>query len=153
MRLNGGPSGQSGAVSPSTTAQPASVPVQPPSMTPAPRPASERASSGLAASTTRASGAPSIVKSPNRDPRTATRELRTADRGPEVIVPPDQRRAIARLTALLENGLLDAKTLPTQPATGELTIAPLSIPEIVVPDVHTVGGPGVAGGAEREMKE
>lgn len=58
-----------------------------------------------------------------------------------MIVGPEQARAIARLTELLIEGRLTAKILPPpQPHdAAELTVAPIEIPEIVVPDVEDVG--------------
>jgi hypothetical protein len=58
---------------------------------------------------------------------------------PEVIVPPDQIRAIARLQELLRNRVLDEATLPPQKAEPEaltdLTIEPLSVSDITLPDI------------------
>jgi hypothetical protein len=137
VRRDDGASGQSVAPTASTSAQPTSVNVPAPTLSPA------RAASGPV---------------PDRPPaaKLASRATGIVNRRtePEVIVPPDQQRAITRLKELLEHGLLDAKSLPTQAAIPDLSIAPLSVPDIVVPDVHTVRGPSIAaGGAERELKE
>jgi ferredoxin len=56
----------------------------------------------------------------------------------EVIVPPDQARAIARLRELVNRGVLDDMPLPPPATAAELIIAPLHIPELVVPDAQTV---------------
>jgi hypothetical protein len=64
---------------------------------------------------------------------------------PPVIVDGNQIRAIARLHELLITGRLDEKTLPParQHDAAALTIAPLEIPDIRVPEVDAVGrGPG-----------
>jgi hypothetical protein len=60
---------------------------------------------------------------------------------PPVIVGPEQVRAIARLRELLAEGLLTARMLPPEPpqTATELSVAPLLIPEITVPDVESVG--------------
>jgi hypothetical protein len=60
---------------------------------------------------------------------------------PPVIVQPNQARAIARLRELLiERRLTETMLPPVQPhETGELTVAPLEIPDIIVPDVESVG--------------
>jgi hypothetical protein len=96
---------------------------------------------------------PNIERAPARIARTKAMSKPSAvvhrPAKPEVIVPPDQQRAIARLVELLRSGVLDAKALPEPPKTTELTIAPLSVPDIVVPDVQNIGG-GSGPGAERE---
>ena len=58
-----------------------------------------------------------------------------------MIVGPEQVRAIARLRELLAEGLLTARMLPPEPpqAATELSVTPLLIPEITVPDVESVG--------------
>ena len=70
---------------------------------------------------------------------------------PPVIVDANQIRAIARLHELLVEGRLNEKTLPP-PGPHEaaaLTIAPLEIPDITVPDVEAIGrAPGTP--AERQ---
>ena len=70
---------------------------------------------------------------------------------PPVIVQPNQARAIARLRELLiERRLTETMLPPVQPhETGELAVAPLQIPEIIVPDVEDVGR---AAGAVRERQ-
>jgi hypothetical protein len=61
-----------------------------------------------------------------------------------VIVPDTQARAIARLVELLRTGQLDATNLPAPGESvsrpGELTIRPLTVLDIVIPDVETVTG-------------
>jgi hypothetical protein len=60
---------------------------------------------------------------------------------PVVIVNPDQVRAIARLRELLNAGRLTEKMLPPERPheAAELTVAPLNIPSITVPDVDAIG--------------
>jgi len=69
---------------------------------------------------------------------------RTAARPLEVQVPPTQRLAIARLQELAGSGVLrDAELLAGDPLASpptDLTIAPLSVPDIVIPDVAVVTG-------------
>jgi hypothetical protein len=115
-----------------------SASAQPPAVSPAPP-------------TVSAPATPTADRAPNRIAETKSVATPITHRRTEqdVIVPPDQRRAIARLTELLRNGTLDAKALPQEPKTMELTIAPLTVPDIVIPDVQSVGG-SVARGAERE---
>jgi hypothetical protein len=62
---------------------------------------------------------------------------------PPVIVGPEQARAITRLRELLSEGRLTAKMLPPeQPHDAlELTVAPLQIPEIRVPEIESLGRP------------
>jgi len=59
---------------------------------------------------------------------------------PPVIVDADQARAIARLRELLNAGRITGEALP--PArpheASDLTIAPLQIPDITVPDVESI---------------
>jgi hypothetical protein len=66
---------------------------------------------------------------------------------PPVIVDPAQARAIARLRELVSAGRLNAEMLPPAAPheSAELTVLPLDIPEITVPDVESVGrAPGAA---------
>ena len=60
-----------------------------------------------------------------------------------MIVDASQARAIARLRELLSAGRLNEKMLPPEPShdTAELAVAPLEIPEIMVPDVEFAGRP------------
>ena len=71
-----------------------------------------------------------------------------------MIVSPDQARAIARLTELLTEGRLTAKMLPPERPDEalELTVAPLQIPEIKVPDIESIGRPP-GSAVEQEPKE
>jgi hypothetical protein len=66
----------------------------------------------------------------------------------EVIVPPTQLQAIARLWELAEGRALDEGTVPvgdtfTSPP-ADLVIAPLAVMEIVIPDVEVVTGAATA---------
>ena len=73
---------------------------------------------------------------------------------PVVIVSPDQARAIARLRELMNAGRLTDRMLPPEQPheAAELTVAPLEIPEIKVPDVESIGRtPGSA--VDQEPKE
>jgi hypothetical protein len=60
---------------------------------------------------------------------------------PEVLVHPDQVRAIARLRELLREGRLTEQMLPPvrphEPA--ELSVVPLQIPDIAIPTVDSIG--------------
>ena len=85
---------------------------------------------------------------PQREPTTRTvtrRERSLATRLPPVIVPPNQRQAIARLTELLRSGALDEVGVPPPALTADLFVEPLSIPEITVRDLPSVGEPGTPG--------
>jgi hypothetical protein len=62
---------------------------------------------------------------------------------PVVIVPPGQRRAIARLQELLRSGALDQIDVAPATEAAELWIEPLSIRELTVPDLPP-GGQGAA---------
>lgn len=83
----------------------------------------------------------SSARTPTVQPRASRAEL-------VVIVAPDQGRAIARLRELLRNGALDDTTLPKEAtAPTAVLIAPLSIPELSVPDIQPVPPPP-SGGAD-----
>jgi len=68
----------------------------------------------------------------------------------EVLVPPDQQRAIAHLLRLVRNGTLDASSFPVsrqgESATPvELVVPPLKIEPIAVPDVEIPTSPVLTG--------
>jgi len=66
---------------------------------------------------------------------------------PPVIVEPAQALAIARLYELLRQGRLTEEALSPGPPhdTAELSVEPLRIPEITVPDLEAAGrAPGSA---------
>jgi hypothetical protein len=68
----------------------------------------------------------------------------------EVLVPPDQERAIAHLMRLVRNGTLDASRFPVSrqgesAAPVELVVPPLKIDPIAVPDVEIPTSPVPAG--------
>ena len=68
----------------------------------------------------------------------------------EVLVPPDQQRAIAHLMRLVRNGTLDASRLPVSRegesvTPAELVVPPLTIEPIAVPSVEIPTGPVPAG--------
>jgi hypothetical protein len=73
---------------------------------------------------------------------------------PPVIVDASQARAIARLRELFSAGRLNEKMLPPERSreTAELAVAPLEIPEIKVPDVEFAGRPP-GSTVEQEPKE
>ena len=73
---------------------------------------------------------------------------------PPVIVDPGQARAIARLRELLTVGRLNEKMLPPERPreAAELTVVPLEVPEIKVPDVEFVGRPP-GSAVDQEPKE
>jgi hypothetical protein len=73
---------------------------------------------------------------------------------PPVIVDASQARAIARLRELFSAGRLNEKMLPPERSheTAELAVAPLEIPEIKVPDVEFAGRPP-GSAVEQEPKE
>jgi hypothetical protein len=75
-------------------------------------------------------------------------ERSLATRLPPVIVPPDQRQAIARLTELLRSGALDEIGVPPPAQTADLFVEPLSIPEITVHDLPSAGEPPGSGGTD-----
>ncbi len=102
--------------------------------TPAPLTSSAARGSGRAAATRKIAAAPR----PNRE------------REPEVLVPPTQALAIARLRELVWSGMLDGTTLPAPPMQEELVIAPLVVSEIVVPDVLMGAAPVIGGAEDRE---
>jgi hypothetical protein len=114
-----------------------------PAVSPAPR---ESAAAAAAPATTpavaEAEAPPSVdrhaaVRRPRPRP---SRQLAAARpmQEPAVIVGPEQARAIARLRELMSEGRLTAKMLPPAASheTAELTVVPLEIPEIIVPDVE-----------------
>jgi hypothetical protein len=68
---------------------------------------------------------------------------------PEVIVPPTQSRAIARLQELVREGVIDESTLPKPAMRAQLIIPPLSVPDIVVPEIGALTKQQVFGAAER----
>ncbi len=88
---------------------------------------------------------PPVVPRPVAIRRSARKAPRPAASGhtaePPVIVDEAQIRAIARLHELLIAGRLDETTLPPprQHEAAALTIAPLEIPDIRVPDVEATG--------------
>jgi hypothetical protein len=68
---------------------------------------------------------------------------------PEVLVPPDQLRAITRLQQLLRGGGLDDTILPPQKSEAEalsaLSIEPLTVPGIAFPDIEPPSRAAAAG--------
>lgn len=75
-------------------------------------------------------------------------------REPEVIVPPDQLLAIVRLQQLLRGGAIDNAKLPPQKSEaavlGDLTIEPLTVPEITFRDIEASSRAEVAGERDRQ---
>jgi hypothetical protein len=64
----------------------------------------------------------------------------------EVLVPPDRSQALDRYLALVRRGAFDATNLEPRvgiAAAGDLTVTPLSVQELSVPDVETGIGPDV----------
>lgn len=86
---------------------------------------------------------PAVRRSRPRPPRQQAAAPSIQDPAPSVIVGPEQIRAISRLRELLREGRLTAKMLPPEPTHGavELTVAPLQIPEITVPEIESLGRP------------
>lgn len=126
---------------------------------PAPAPPPQASTAIPASAPSVAAVLPSPVDVPATPAAAVRRPARTAMRlpavsstdEPPVIVRPDQALAIARLRELLAEGLLTEKVLP--PAhphePQELTVAPLQISDIAVPDVETASrAPGSAQGRE-----
>ena len=73
---------------------------------------------------------------------------------PEVLVPPDQLLAIARLQQLFRRGAIDNAMLPPQKSPAEvlsdLTIEPLTVPEITFPDIETSSRAATDGERDRQ---
>lgn len=67
------------------------------------------------------------------------RTARTSAQKPEVIVPPDQGRAVARYLTLVRTGQFDASGLDTvvdvEGEPSELVVAPLAVQPLTIPDV------------------
>jgi hypothetical protein len=93
-----------------------------------------------------ASKAPSLVRAGARKAPGPRSDRRVE---PEVIVPPTQARAIARLRELVSRGVIDESTLPKPTMRAELIIPPLSVPEIVVPEIGALTKREPVGAAER----
>jgi hypothetical protein len=73
-------------------------------------------------------------------PDRATVSRRRAE--PEVIVPPNQMQAIARLRELIRAGRLDDVVLPQPAASGDVFIEPLTIPVLSIPEIAGENGAG-----------
>jgi hypothetical protein len=73
-------------------------------------------------------------------PDRATVSRRRAE--PEVIVPPNQMQAIARLRELVRAGRLDDVVLPQPAASGDVFIEPLTIPVLSIPEIAGENGAG-----------
>ena len=76
---------------------------------------------------------------------------------PEIIVPEDQQRAVARFVALVRTGRLDTSSLATQTDSeiappAELGVSPLAVSPIAIPSVefgaHPVANDGMPKGVE-----
>ena len=67
----------------------------------------------------------------------------------EVIVPPGQARALARLRELLRQGMIDPAALPVERVSAELSITPISIPDLLGPDASDGIAPAVREGGDR----
>lgn len=83
-------------------------------------------------------------------PKRASRQSRHPERteSPEVIVQPEQARALAELVKLARRGALDATALQASTAgspSQDLVLAPLNVPDLVVPDVEFAQSPPTAG--------
>lgn len=84
--------------------------------------------------------------------RPAVRLARAAPE-PEVIVPPDRARALARLLELVRSGALDEESIRpviSAAAPGLLEVAPIVIPSISLSDVEIQSAATPRGGADRE---
>jgi len=103
---------------------------------------------------------------PNREERDASREMRNASRDvrdarseeraasnePEVLVPPDQRLAIARVLSMsIETREFPAQTFPKPPAEGEPPVAPIVVDQVVVPPI--LGGAGIENNSDKKEQE
>ena len=97
-----------------------------------------------------ARGAPETIRRHPGSAGTASRNarLKLPSSEPRVIVEPSRALAIQRLRELITEGSLDGQMLPPpvtpEAALAELTIAPLAVTEIRVPDVQTVSRPPAA---------
>jgi hypothetical protein len=96
------------------------------------------------------------IESSTRRPRAASAGVRRAPESPaepEVLVPADRLRAIARLQELIVAGALTEADLPRRdsaPAAAvDIQPAPLTILPLIVPDVAVVAGPAAATGQSR----
>ena len=110
--------------------------------------APEAGPAGRTIITTAASPATSVAAKSGPRARAAAARPRRSLGAPDVIVAPDQARAIARLRELLRNGMLDRTIVPeASSAPSEVLISPLSIPELSVPDIQGIAAqPGGADG-------
>ncbi len=127
-----------------------------------PRPADRSPPTTAATSPPTVPVVPPVVEERQNARRTERRVAHRVRRGPahegqtaalpaaEVLVPPDQQRAIAHLMRLVRNGTLDASRLPVgrqgESATPvELVVPPLTIEPIAVPDVEIPTSPVATG--------
>jgi hypothetical protein len=69
---------------------------------------------------------------------------------PEVVVSATQARAIARMKELVRNGVLSGAPLEISVPPDELVIAPLTVPELVLPDAELGKGPGTGSTQDRQ---
>lgn len=108
----------------------------------APKSAPRAAAAGSARGSVTSASADRRVAAPDRHRQLhAQRAAAKSPAEPEVLVQPDQARAIARLRELLTQGRLTEQMLPPvrphEPA--ELSVLPLQIPDITVPTVDSIG--------------
>lgn len=120
----------------------ASKPAAPPPVVAAPAPVTPPRAARVVAHTI-----PSTPPKRDRPAAAVTRE-------PEVIVPPDQLLAIARLQQLFRRGAIDNAMLPPQKSQAEvlsdLSIEPLTVPEITFPDIETSSRAAATGDRDRQ---
>jgi hypothetical protein len=84
--------------------------------------------------------------------RLPARPVRRGPVEPDVIVPPERARALARMLALARSGVVDEETLrPVAPAPAPeaLEVAPLVVEPIAVPEIDA-RGPAAPGGANEQ---
>jgi hypothetical protein len=108
----------------------------------APKSAPTAAAAGSARGSVTSGSADRRVTAPDRHRQLqAPRAAAKSPAEPDVLVQPDQARAIARLRELLTQGRLTEQMLPpVHPhEAAELSVAPLRIADIAVPDVDSAG--------------
>jgi hypothetical protein len=106
----------------------------------------------VAGRSSKATEAPRVTPSRRPAPRAIATRKPVQPAAPEILVPADASRALARYVELVRRGAIDTSTLAEPAASGaeapsHLVIAPLSVEAISVMDVERRSGPG---GDERD---